>query len=249
VERVDLTGGAPELNPGFRGLVRAARALGRRVQVRCNLTVLLVAGCEDLPEIYCDHEVELVCSLPCYTADNVDRQRGRGVFAGSIEALRRLNAIGYGRPGSPLVLDLVYNPVGAFLPPDQTTLEARYHDELAHLFGIEFRHLFTITNMPIRRLRTCSRATARRCLHGPAQNHFNPRTVAGLMCHSLLSSVEGTLYDCDFSQMLELPFAGARTPATIWSVRSCEERTGCRRDREPLLRLRRCGPSCGGVLA
>ncbi len=151
VESIDLTGGAPELNPNFAFLVEQARALGRQVIVRCNLTVLFVAGMDHLPEFYRDHSVQLICSMPCYTAANVDQQRGQGVFDRSIEALRRLNGLGYGRAGSPLTLHLVYNPLGAFLPPPQAALEARYHDELGCLFGIEFHRLFTITNMPIKR--------------------------------------------------------------------------------------------------
>ena len=249
---VDVTGGAPELNPGFRDLVRSARVLGRRVQVRCNLTVLFVDGCADLPEFYRDHEVELVCSLPCYTAENVDRQRGGGVFAQSIEALRRLNALGYGRAGSGLALDLVYNPLGAFLPPDQVTLEARYREELGRLFGIEFRHLYTITNMPIRRFAgMLVRENALAAYMGLLVNHFNAGAVAGLMCRSLLSvGWEGTLYDCDFNQMLELPLAGAAPPPTIWSIGSCDEVAGL-----PIATAGHCfgctagaGSSCGGVL-
>src|SRR5712692_3490751 len=151
IRMVDVTGGAPELNPNFTYIVERARAAGRVVMVRCNLTVIFVPGMEWLAEFYRANRVHLVCSLPCYTAENVEKQRGRGVFEKSIEALRRLNALGYGRPGSRLVLNLVYNPVGAFLPPPQAELEARYKDELGRGFGIEFHRLLTITNMPIKR--------------------------------------------------------------------------------------------------
>ena len=146
VTAVDLTGGAPELNDNFRYLVESARAMGRHVMVRCNLTVIFVPGMEWLPEFYRDAQVELVCSLPCYTEENVEQQRGKGVFGQSVAALRLLNKRGYGRP--PLGLNLVYNPLGAFLPPAQAELEARYRVELGAL-GVEFDSLFTITNMPI----------------------------------------------------------------------------------------------------
>src|SRR5262249_3982439 len=151
ITTLDLTGGAPELNPSFRRLVTAASADGREVIVRCNLTVLWADGCEWLRDFYRDHPVHLACSLPCYTPENVDAQRARGVCDGSIRALRELNDLGYGHPGSPRRLDLVYNPLGAFLPGPQAELEARYRDELGSRFGIVFHRLLTITNMPIAR--------------------------------------------------------------------------------------------------
>src|SRR5579871_5053855 len=151
IEVVDITGGAPELNQHFRFLVESARNLNRDVIIRCNLTVILQPGMDSLPSFYREHRVRLVCSLPCYTAENVDQQRGGGVFSKSIEALRVLNDLGYGMPNRGLTLDLVYNPVGAFLPPAQAELEARYHQELRDGFGLEFNHLLTITNMPIQR--------------------------------------------------------------------------------------------------
>jgi radical SAM/Cys-rich protein len=229
IDTVDLTGGAPELNPNFAYLVEQAHAGRRRIIVRCNLTVLFVAGMENLLRLYSDHRVELVCSLPCYTAENVDQQRGRGVFEQSIEALRTLNSVGYGRANSQLVLNLVYNPLGAFLPPPQAELEARYRDELRGRFGIEFHRLFTITNMPIKRF------GAQLCRSGKYEeymgllvNHFNPHTVASLMCATLVSVAwEGTLYDCDFNQMLELPItrgdAPGGRPVTIWEIEDLAE--------------------------
>lgn len=252
VAALDLTGGAPELNPSFRDLVRGARRLGRGVQVRCNLTVLFVAGMEDLAEFYRDHEVELICSLPCYSAENVDRQRGRGVFDQSIAALRRLNALGYGADGSPLRLDLVYNPVGAFLPPPQPALEARFKEELASLFGVAFHRLLTITNMPIQRFAEALRREGQLAEYlGLLVNHFNPATVDGLMCRALVSvGWDGALYDCDFNQMLELPLAGAAA-RTIWSIDSCDALDGL-----PIVTASHCfgctagaGSSCGGALA
>jgi len=216
---MDVTGGAPELNPSFRRLVERARALGRDVIVRCNLTVVLVEGMEWLPEFYREQRVALVCSLPCYTADNVDKQRGHGVFDGSIRALQRLNALGYGRPGSDLRLDLVYNPLGAFLPGMQAELAARYRQELGSRFGIEFHDLFTLTNLPISRFAEQLRRTGETERYtGLLVNHFNPATVDGLMCRHLVSvGWDGALYDCDFNQMLELPI-GAAGARSIWEL-------------------------------
>ncbi len=252
VVAMDLTGGAPELNGSFRDLVRGARALGRRVQVRCNLTVLFVPGMEDLAEFYRAHDVELICSLPCYTAENVDRQRGHGVFAQSIEALRALNRLGYGRDGGGLRLDLVYNPVGAFLPPPQDALEARYKAELAALFDIEFGRLLTITNMPIQRFADMLRREGQLADYlGLLVNHFNAATVHGLMCRSLVSvGWDGALYDCDFNQMLTLPLAGGGAPRTIWELESCDALAG-----QPIATAGHCfgctagaGSSCSGAV-
>jgi radical SAM/Cys-rich protein len=256
VETIDLTGGAPELNANFTYLVEHATALGRHVVVRCNLTVLFAPGMQDLPRFYRDHAVELVCSLPCYTAENVDRQRGRGVFDQSIEALRLLNGLGYGRPGSPLVLNLAYNPLGASLPPPQATLEQRYREELRGLFGIEFHQLFTITNMPIKRFAEQLHRWGQYDEYmGLLVNHFNPATVEGLMCRTLVSvGWDGTLYDCDFNQMLELPLttrdAGAPRALTVWDVGDLDHLAGL-----PIVTAAHClgctagaGSSCGGAL-
>lgn len=226
IEVVDLTGGAPELNPSFRRLVTEARRLGRRVIDRCNLTVVFEPGLEDLPQFLARHEVHVVASLPCYQAENVAKQRGRGAFEKSILALRLLNAFGYGRPGSALKLDLVYNPLGASLPPPQDALEAKYKQELARQFGISFNQLLTITNMPIKRF---AELLDRRGEHAAYMsllaNHFNPTTVPELMCRSLVSvGWDGQLYDCDFNQMLSLPL-GARVP-TVWDLDSFETIAG-----------------------
>ena len=219
LELVDLTGGAPELNPGFRRLVERARELGRRVMVRCNLTVTRVAGMEWLPDFYREHDVHLVCSLPCYTEDNVDRQRGKGVFDGSIRALSRLNELGYGRSGSGLRLDLVYNPLGASLPAPQAELAAQYHESLRRHFGVEFHELLTITNMPIARFADQLRRLGEHDRYmGVLVNHFNAATVQGLMCRHLVSvGWDGLLYDCDFNQMLDLPI-GAPGARDIWEL-------------------------------
>ena len=254
VELLDLTGGAPELNPSFAWLLTRARSRSTRVMVRCNLTVIFVSGMEWLPEFYRDNEIELVCSLPCYTAENVDKQRGRGVFDQSIAALERLNQLGYGQSESPLVLNLVYNPVGAFLPPKQTDLERKYRDELRRLFGVEFHHLFTITNMPIKRFADQLQRWEKYDEYmGLLINHFNPSTIDDLMCRTLLSvGWEGTLYDCDFNQMLELPIRGEDDqPLTLWDLDRVDSLDGV-----PIFTAPHCfgctagtGSSCGGSLA
>jgi radical SAM/Cys-rich protein len=251
LDTLDLTGGAPELNPHFRELVAGARALGRAVIDRCNLTVFLEPGQEDTPRFLAQHGVRVVASLPCYTAENVDRQRGRGVFERSLEALRVLNGLGYGRPGSPLELDLVYNPLGPSLPPPQADLEARYRTELGERFGIRFHRLLTLTNMPIERFaRDLARRGEASAYQSLLVNHFNPETVPGLMCRDTLSvGYDGRLYDCDFNQMLELPLGAG--PRTLWEVSDL-----ARLERTPVATAPHCfactagaGSSCGGALA
>lgn len=206
---VDITGGAPELNPSFRYFVKEARSLGSHVIVRHNLTVMFEPGQADLPEFFRGQGVELITSLPYFLEQQTDAQRGRGVFAKSVAALRRLNEIGYGTAGSDLVLNLVYNPVGAFLPPPQAAIEADFKRELHTRHGISFNHLYTITNMPIKRFldylrRSGNEERYRRKLVAA----FNPHTVSGLMCRTLVSvDWTGRLYDCDFNQMLELAVA------------------------------------------
>jgi radical SAM/Cys-rich protein len=226
VKTVDITGGAPELNANFRYLVEESVRLGHRTIDRCNLTVLFAEGMDWLAPFLAEQQVELVCSLPCYTAENVDKQRGRGVFDASIKALRLLNGLGYGRPGSALKLDLAYNPVGAFLPPPQAELEEQYRQELGRLFGIEFNRLLVITNMPIKRFaEQLDRDGEHESYMGLLVNHFNPATVDGLMCKSLVSvGWEGTLYDCDFNQMLEIPLG--RKPLGIDDLQSLDQLSG-----------------------
>ena len=204
---IDLTGGAPELNPHFRYLVSRARALGARVIDRCNLTILFEEGQEDLAPFLADHQVEIVASLPCYTEELVDRQRGKGVYDKSVRAIRRLNELGYGREGSGLVLNLVYNPQGPSLPPAQEKLEADYKRILGEAFGIAFNGLFTIANMPIQRfgstLISKGQFNAYMTLLRGAHREDNLEAV---MCKSLVSvDWQGYLYDCDFNQMLGLP--------------------------------------------
>lgn len=204
---VDLTGGAPELNPDFRWFVENIKALGRHIIVRCNLTIILAnKRFNDLPEFFKLHRVEVVSSLPSYSRERTDRQRGDGVFEDSIKALQMLNAVGYGQADNNLVLNLVYNPAGAFLPPNQASLELEYKDALQKEFGIVFNHLFTITNLPI------SRYLDYLLTSGNYEKYmekliaaFNPVAASNVMCRNTISiSWDGYLYDCDFNQMLNL---------------------------------------------
>jgi radical SAM/Cys-rich protein len=205
--RIDLTGGAPELHPEFRRLVQAARAAGLEVIDRCNLSILEEPDQGDLAEFLARQGVRITASLPCYLEQNLDAQRGAGVHAKSIRALRRLNALGYGVPDSGLELELVYNPGGAFLPPAQEGLEADYRRELGARYGIRFTRLLVITNMPIRRFgRTLSARGEFSAYLQLLRDAFRPENLTGLMCRSLVSvDWRGRLYDCDFNQMLDLP--------------------------------------------
>ena len=246
-----ITGGAPELNPSFRYLVTKARRSGARVMVRHNLTVMFEPGQEDLPEFFRDHGVEVISSLPYFLEQQTDAQRGSGVFRKSVAALRRLNAAGYGREGGGLTLDLVYNPTGAFLPPAQDSIERDFKRELLARHGVTFDRLYTITNMPIKRFldylrRSGNEERYRRKL----VEAFNPATVAGLMCRTLVSvDWTGRLYDCDFNQMLELGVA-AELPQSIADfdparfagrrVRTGAHCFGCTAG---------AGSSCGGAVA
>jgi hypothetical protein len=236
---VDVTGGAPEMNPHFRWFVAEARRRGRHVIDRCNLTILLAPGYQDLPEFLAEQGVEIVASLPCYLRANTDAQRGEGVFEKSIRALQQLNALGYGQcgarfqrassvdegtletcptaaPKSELVLTLVYNPIGPVLPPAQAPLEAAYRKELKSHYDVEFTRLYTITNMPISRFLDDLLQTGRyEAYMQRLIGAYNPASVAGLMCRNTLSvGWDGRLYDCDFNQMLDLEL-GPGLPRTI----------------------------------
>lgn len=211
---LDLTGGAPELHEGFRTLVSGARALGVRVIDRCNLTVLFEPGQEGLALFLAANEVEVVASLPCYLAENVDQQRGAGVFARSIEALRLLNSLGYGREGSGLILNLAYNPLGPSLPPDQPTLRSAYKNRLLERHDVFFNDLFVIANMPIQRFGSALISSGQfddymRLL----QSNFSAANIDKVMCRSLVSvDWQGHLYDCDFNQQLGLALLGDGRP-------------------------------------
>ncbi|MBI4293849.1 MAG: arsenosugar biosynthesis radical SAM protein ArsS [Betaproteobacteria bacterium] len=252
IRLLDITGGAPELHPQFRDLVLRARALGVRVMDRCNLTVLEEPGQEDLAEFLAANGVEVIASLPCYLEDNVDRQRGKGVFQASIRALQRLNALGYGGDDSGLSLALVYNPQGASLPPAQSGLEQAYRTHLGERFGIVFNRLLTIANMPIQRfgsmLISKGEFNAYMRLLRDAHREENLEAV---MCRTLISvDWEGTVYDCDFNQMLGLPLRFAGKPRL-----SIEDLVGQGLEGNPIAVRNHCfgctagqGSSCGGAL-
>ena len=250
LQTVDLTGGAPEMNPNFRILVTAFRDRGLRVIDRSNLTILTEPDYQWLAEFLADQGVDVVASLPCYLADNVDGQRGQGVFTRSIAALRILNELGYGR-GTGLRLDLVFNPTGPALPPDQSKLEADYKRELGERFGIQFDHLLTITNIPIKRYARFLRKQGKldeymRLL----ADSFNPLAAQRVMCRSLLSiGWDGTIYDCDFNQMLQMPLGGG-DQQTVWTIDSLDDYVS-----RPISVADHCygctagaGSSCGGAV-
>jgi radical SAM/Cys-rich protein len=253
IRTLDVTGGAPELHPEFRTLVARAREVGARVIDRCNLTVLFEPGQADLAGFLAAHEVEVIASLPCYSEELVDRQRGKGVYARSIEALKQLNALGYGAPGSGLILNLVYNPQGAALPPPQAELEADYKRVLGERFGVVFNQLLVMANMPIQRFGSTLISKGKfneymALLHGAHRDENLP----AVMCRSLVSvDWKGYLYDCDFNQMLGLPLAlhGRKRP-------QLSDLIGRDLDGNPIAVRDHCygctagqGSSCGGALA
>ncbi|HKT34608.1 MAG TPA: arsenosugar biosynthesis radical SAM (seleno)protein ArsS [Nitrospira sp.] len=249
IPTVDITGGAPELNENFRWLVKKARSLGRHVMDRCNLSVLLIPSQSDLAEFLAQHHVEVVASLPYHRASQTDAQRGAGVFEKSIEGLQRLNRLGYGKRGSGLVLNLVHNPVGAFLPPKQDAIEAQFRKELHTRHGVEFNHLYTITNMPISRfLEFLLESGNYEGYMERLANAFNPAAVSGVMCRYTLSvGWDGTLYDCDFNQMLDLPVADGPSHISTFDLARLQHRRivirnhcyGCTAG---------AGSSCGGAV-
>jgi radical SAM/Cys-rich protein len=220
IPTLDITGGAPELNPHFRYLVTEAGKSGAKVMVRHNLTVMFEENQTDLPEFFAEHAVEVVSSLPYFLPNQTDAQRGAGVFEKSIEAIRKLNAVGYGFDESRLVLNLVYNPTGAFLPPAQSAIEADFKRELKARYDVYFNNLYTITNMPVARFLDYLRRSGNEERYmTKLVNAFNPGTIAGLMCRNLVSvDWTGKLFDCDFNQMLEIP-VDERLPQTIFDFR------------------------------
>ena len=249
VSSLDLTGGAPEMNPHFRDLVQSARTLGIRVIDRCNLTILEQPDHADLADFLAHHRVEIVASLPCYLEENVDSQRGRGVFETSIGALKRLNALGYGSEDSGLTLHLVYNPQGPRLPPPQQRLEAEYKQELAARFGIVFNRLYTLTNMPIQRFGSALVSQGRFDQYmALLQRAHHPDNLQTVMCRTLISvDWQGYVYDCDFNQMLTLPLGGRRIHIS--------QIDAAHLDSAPIATAAHCygctaghGSSCGGAL-
>jgi radical SAM/Cys-rich protein len=250
IPTIDLTGGAPEMIPDFRYFIERVKRLrpSRRVIDRCNLTILLEPGYEGLAQFLARHKVEIIASMPCYTAENVNAQRGQGVFDGSIKALRILNSLGY---GSDLPLHLVYNPVGAFLPGPQAELEADYKRELKKHFGIVFNNLYTITNLPIARFASYLRHNNK--LEEYMQlliDNFNPATVSGLMCRDTISvSWTGEVFDCDFNQMLKMNWRNGSGPLHLWDLDPATV------ENRKILTGNHCfgctagaGSSCGGAL-
>lgn len=251
IKTVDLTGGAPELNPFFRKIVTASREANKEVLVRSNITVLFEKGQEDTASFFKEQKVKVIASLPCYSKKNVEQQRGTGVFDKSIEGLKILNKLGYGKENSGLILDLVYNPGGAFLPPNQSKLESDYKKELKEFFDIEFNHLYTITNMPIKRfLDDLIRQDKLESYTELLENNFNFSTLESLMCRSLLSvSYNGYIYDCDFNQMLDLEVKN--NLKTIWDINTFDKVF----EKQNINTASHCyactagsGSSCGGAL-
>ncbi len=252
ISTVDITGGAPELNFHFDYLVESCFRLRRHVMDRCNLTVFFEPGKDYLPEFFRRNRVEVIASLPCYTEQNVDSQRGEGTFEKSIQALRILNALGYGDPATGLELHLVYNPLGAYLPPPQHQLEQGYKRILKEKFGIVFNRLFCLANMPITRFEKFLRLRGQYDRYVKLlESSFNPATLNEVMCRNLLSvGWEGSVYDCDFNQMLNLPMKDRNgKPLKIWDLSSDDL------ENRPILTGNHCygctagaGSSCGGAL-
>jgi radical SAM/Cys-rich protein len=253
VTLLDLTGGAPELNKHFRYLVEKSCAMGVKVMDRCNLTVLNEPGQEDLAGFLAKHQVEIIASLPCYLEENVDKQRGKGVFEGSLSGLRKLNDLGYGVDGSGLLLNLVYNPVGPYLPPSQEALQADYKKHLGETYGVHFNQLYTLTNMPIQRFGSTLVSKGQfdeymQLLRGA----YQPGNLTSVMCRNLISvDWQGYVYDCDFNQMLKLPAMVSSKPKTHLS-----ELIGKNLEGKPIVVMDHCygctagqGSSCGGALS
>lgn len=250
---LDLTGGAPELNPHFKWLVESARSIGVHVIDRCNLTILQEPGQEDLADFLAKHKVEVIASLPCYLEENVDQQRGKGVYSGSMSGLKKLNDLGYGQDDSGLALNLVYNPVGAYLPPGQQSLEADYKKHLRENFDIRFNQLYTLANMPIQRFGSMLLSK------GEFNNYMNllrdahqDANLESVMCRNLISvDWQGYVYDCDFNQMLKLPLiAGSKPKSHLRDLMNMDL------EGNPIVVMEHCfgctagqGSSCGGALS
>ncbi len=253
VSLLDLTGGAPELNTYFRYLVEKTRELGIKVMDRCNLTILNEPGQEDLAEFFAAHQVEITASLPCYLEENVDKQRGKGVFDGSLQGLRKLNDLGYGVDGSNLILNLVYNPVGPYLPPSQQELQADYKKHLGDAYGVHFNQLFTLTNMPIQRFGSTLISKGQFDDYMQLlRDAYQEDNLASVMCRSLISiDWQGYVFDCDFNQMLKLPAMISSKPKT-----HIADLIGDNLEGKSIVVMDHCygctagqGSSCGGALS
>lgn len=252
VKLLDLTGGAPELNPHFRYLVENTRALDIQVMDRCNLTILSEPGQDDLAKFLAAQQIEITASLPCYLEENVDKQRGKGVFDASLQGLRKLNDLGYGADGSGLILNLVYNPVGPYLPPSQQELQASYKKHLGETYGVHFNQLFTITNMPIQRFGSTLVSKGQFDSYMQLlREAYQESNLTNVMCRNLISiDWQGYVYDCDFNQMLKLPAMTSGKPKTHIADIVGENLEG-----KPIVVMDHCygctagqGSSCGGAL-
>ncbi len=250
IKTVDITGGSPEMNPNFTRLVAAASDMDRDVIVRSNLAIATEAGMEDIPAFWAKNRVKVVASMPCYTADGVDGQRGKGVYDRIISVLKQLNSLGYGREGSGLEIDLMFNPIKAGIAPDKKMLENTYKEKLMEMHGITFNHLFALSNMPIGRLAKSMSETEKKEYMHPLEEKFNPETVDNLMCRHIISvAPDGSLHDCDFWQMLKLPVKdSAANDVRTFNYQSLSSRE--------ILTARLCfmctagaGASCSGALA
>lgn len=253
ITTLDLTGGAPELNPHFRYMVTEAEKRNVKVIDRCNLTILEEPGQDDLAEFLAAHRCDITASLPCYLEENVNKQRGKGVFAASIRGLRKLNDLGYGHPDSGLRLSLVYNPIGPELPPEQKGLESAYKEKLGDQFGIIFNELYTLANMPIQRFGSTLLSKGQFNTYMKLlRDAHNDANLDGVMCRSLISvDWEGFIYDCDFNQMLKLPMSLGAKPKLHISELAGKDLQG-----NPIAVMDHCygctagqGSSCGGALA
>ncbi len=251
IATLDLTGGAPEMNPLFKNLVRAALDKGLKVIDRCNLTILMEPGYQDIAHFLAENQVEIVASLPCYMEDNVDKQRGKGTFNASIAALKKLNELGYGKKDSDLTLNLVFNPQGATLPPDQKTLELSYKQHLKEQFSVVFNQLFVMTNLPIQRFGSAliSKGKFDQYLQ-LLKDNFQQENLSQVMCKNTLSvDWQGYVYDCDFNQMLDLPLGTTKKKTHLndlnqqslagQSIKTLQHCYGCTAGQ---------GSSCGGAL-
>jgi radical SAM/Cys-rich protein len=250
ITTVDITGGSPELNPNYRRFIESAAGMGKKVMVRSNLAILTDPEMEDIPEFLALNRVKIIASLPCYTAEGVDGQRGKGTYEKVIAVLKRLNKLGYGQEGTGLEIDIMFNPAKAEIAPDQQMLEKAYKDKLKEMHGVEFNHLIALSNMPIGRLGKSMSAIDKESYLKQLEEKFNPETVRNVMCRSLVSvSPDGTLYDCDFWQMLKLPVKNRNSN----TVNNFDYASLSRRDivTAPLCFMctAGAGASCGGALS
>ncbi len=225
ITTIDITGGSPELNPNYKRFIKAASDMGKKVMVRSNLAILTEHGMEDIPELLAKHKIKIIASLPCYTEDGVDGQRGKGTYKKAISILKRLNELGYGKEGTGLEIDIMFNPGGAAIAPDQHALESAYKQKLKEMHGVTFNHLIALSNMPIGRLGKSMSAIEKEVYLKQLEEKFNPATVKNVMCRHLISiSPDGRLFDCDFWQMLNLPVKNGGSTVDTFNYNSLKNR-------------------------